>query len=114
MTIHRRDCPNVLRLSERAPERLIEVDWDMQGDNTYPVDIQIEAFDRPGLLRDITSVVANEKINMSRVYVTTKKKEHKARLAATLEIANIDQLSRILALLSQLPNVVEVRRRRSS
>jgi GTP pyrophosphokinase len=114
VTIHRRDCPNVLRLSERAPERLIEVDWDMQGDNTYPVDIQIEAFDRPGLLRDITSVVANEKINMSRVYVTTKKKEHKARLAATLEIANIDQLSRILALLSQLPNVVEVRRRRSS
>lgn len=114
VSIHRRDCPNVLRLSERAPERLIEVDWDMQGNNTYPVDIEIEAFDRPGLLRDITAVVANEKINMSQVYVTTKKKEHKARFAATLEIANIDQLSRVLALIAQLPNIVEVRRRRGN
>jgi GTP pyrophosphokinase len=66
------------------------------------------------LLRDITAIVANEKINMSAVNVITKKQENKAKLLATLEIANIDQLSRVLALISQLPNVVEVRRRRSS
>ncbi len=115
VTIHRRDCPNVLRFNDLARERLIEVDWDTQGsDDTYPVDVQIEAFDRPGLLHDITAVVANEKINLSAVNVITRKKEHKARVLATLEIANIDQLSRLLALLAQLPNVVEVRRQSST
>ncbi len=113
VTIHRKDCPNVLHLTEHAPERLIEVDWDTEGEVTYPVDVQIEAFDRPGLLRDITAVVANEKINMSAVNVMTKKKEHKAKVLATLEIADIDQLSRILTIIERLPNVVEVRRRRS-
>ena len=111
VTIHRRDCPNVLRLNEREPGRLIAVDWDTQGDATYPIDVQIEAFDRPRLLHDITAIVANEKINMSAVHVVTRKRENKALVSATLEIANIDQLSRVLALISQLPNVVEVRRR---
>ena len=113
VTIHRRDCPNVLRLNEKDPERLIAVDWDTQGDATYPIDVQIEAFDRPRLLHDITAIVANEKINMSAVHVVTRKNENKALVSATLEIANIDQLSRVLALIAQLSNVVEVRRRRS-
>lgn len=112
VTIHRRDCANVLRFNEEGRERLIEVDWDMKGDDTYPVDIEIDAFDRPGLLRDITAVVANEKINISTVSVITRKKELKAKVLATLDIANIDQLSRVLALIAQLPNIVEVRRRR--
>jgi GTP pyrophosphokinase len=111
VTIHRGDCPNVLRLREKSPERLIAVDWGIQRDVTYPVDIQIEAFDRPGLLRDITGVFANEKINLSTVNVVTRKKEHKAKVLATLDISNIDQLSRALAKVEQLPNVTEVRRR---
>ncbi len=112
VTIHRRDCPNVLRFNEEGRERLIEVDWDMKGNDTYPVDIEIDAFDRPGLLRDITAVLANEKINISTVSVITRKKELKAKVFATLDIANIDQLSRMLALIAQLPNVIEVKRRR--
>jgi GTP pyrophosphokinase len=111
VTIHRSDCPNILRLSETAPERLIAVDWGWQENVTYPVDVHIEAFDRPGLLRDITSVVANEHINMSTVSVATKKKEHKANVFATLDIEDIDQLSRILAKIEQLPNIIEVQRR---
>jgi len=111
VTIHRRDCPNVLRFDDERRERLIEVDWDVTGDRTYPVDVQIEAFDRPGLLRDITSVMANEKINLSAVNVTTQKKEHTATVFATLEIANIDQLSRVLARVEQLPNVLRAQRR---
>jgi GTP pyrophosphokinase len=111
VTIHRSDCPNILRLSETAPERLIAVDWGWQDNVTYPVDVHIEAFDRPGLLRDITSVVANEQINMSTVSVATKKKEHKANVFATLDIEDIDQLSRILAKIEQLPNIIAVQRR---
>jgi GTP pyrophosphokinase len=112
VTIHRRDCSNVLRFNAEGRARLIEVDWDMRGDDTYPVDIEIDAFDRPGLLRDITAVVANEKINISSVSVITRKKELKAKILATLEITNIDQLSRMLSLISQLSNITEVRRRR--
>ncbi|RME74072.1 MAG: GTP diphosphokinase [Chloroflexi bacterium] len=114
VTIHRRDCPNVLHLQERSPERLIAVDWDFQSDTTtYPVDVVIEAFDRPRLLHDITSVVANEKINLSAVQVATRKKENKALVYVTLEVRNIDQLSRVLARIAQLPNVIEARRKRS-
>lgn len=113
VTIHRRDCPNVLRFNERSPERLIEVGWEAEPDVTYPVDVEIVAFDRPGLLRDITAIVANEKINLSAVNVNTRKKEHQARVYATLEISNIDKLSRVLALIAQLPNVLEARRRRN-
>ncbi len=111
VTIHRVDCPKVLQLYDKSPERLISVDWGKERDvTTFPVDVYIEAFDRPGLLRDITAVVANERINMSMVSVVTKKKEHKASVSATLDIANIDQLSRLLAMIEQLPNVLEVRR----
>lgn len=112
VTIHRRDCPNILGFDDEGRARLIEVDWDMRGDNTYPVDIEIEAFDRPGLLRDITAVLANEKINISTVSVITRKKEMKAKIMATLDIANLGQLGRTLNLIAQLPNITEVRRRR--
>jgi GTP pyrophosphokinase len=112
VTIHRRDCPNILRFDDERRERLIAVDWDVTGDKTYPVDVQIESFDRPGLLRDITSVVANEKINLSSVTVTTRKREHRAIVFATLEITDIDQLSRVLALIEQLPNVLRAQRRK--
>ncbi|MFN8453175.1 MAG: GTP diphosphokinase [Anaerolineae bacterium] len=112
VTIHRRDCPNILGFNDEGRARLIEVDWDMRGDDTYPVDIEIDAFDRPGLLRDITAVLANEKINISSVSVITRKKEMKAKILATLDIANLDQLGRVLNLIAQVPNIVEVRRRR--
>ena len=112
VTIHRQDCPNILRLKETRSDRLIEVEWDMTGDETYPVDIQVESFDRPGLLRDITALLANEKINLSSVNVATTKKEHKAVVFATIDITNIDQLSRVLARIEQLPNVIEASRRK--
>ena len=113
VTIHRRDCANVLRLMERSPERLIAVDWGGAGNvTTYPVDVYIEAFDRPGLLHDIAGIVANQKINMSAVNTVTVRSENLARVTATLEVTDIDQLSRVLAMIEQLPNITEVRRRK--
>ena len=113
VTIHRRDCPNALSLMQRSPERLISVDWgDVGNQATFPVDVYIEAFDRPGLLLDITSIVANQKINMSSVHTVTTKNDNRARVSVTLEVKNIDQLSRTLAMIEQLPNVTDVRRRK--
>jgi GTP pyrophosphokinase len=108
VTIHRRDCPNILRMNDR--ERLIEVDWGTEVTETHPVKVRVEAYDRQGLLRDIAAVVADEAINMSAASVATRKKDHMATMTVTLEIADIDQLSRVLARLEQLSNVVEARR----
>ena len=111
VTIHRQDCGNVLRLQGDDRDRLIEVEW---GDDTgegYAVDIAVEAYDRSGLLRDITSLLANEKINLQGVNTATDESDGIARMSLTLEIADIGQLSRVLTKIGQLPNVVEARRK---
>ncbi|MCW9089372.1 MAG: GTP diphosphokinase [Gammaproteobacteria bacterium] len=112
VTIHRSDCRNVLNLPENKRARLIEVEWGGMGEETtYPVDVEVEAIDRQGLLIDVYSVLANEKINILATNTLTDKKSHTARIDLTLEIANIDQLSRVLGRINQLPNIVEVRRK---
>ena len=111
VTIHRQDCGNVLRLQGEDRDRLIEVEWGAAADETYQVDIAIEAYDRSGLLRDITSVLANDKINLNGVNTLTDKQDGIARMSLTIEITDISQLSRVLAKIGQLPNVVEARRK---
>ncbi|MDH3559460.1 MAG: GTP diphosphokinase [Gammaproteobacteria bacterium] len=111
VTIHRQDCGNVLRLQGQDRGRLIEVDWGLPSDEGYLADVSIEAYDRPGLLRDITAVLANEKINLSGVHTGTDMSDGIARMSLTLEIADIGQLSRVLTQIGQLPNVVEARRK---
>ena len=101
----------MLRLQGDDRDRLIEVEW---GDDTgegYAVDIAVEAYDRSGLLRDITSLLANEKINLQGVNTATDESDGIARMSLTLEIADIGQLSRVLTKIGQLPNVVEARRK---
>ena len=108
ITLHRRDCPNILRLKER--ERLIEVNWGTDTGEVYPVMIRVLAYDRPGLVRDIADIVAAEGVNMSATSAITNKKDHTAIIAATLEIRGVDQLSRILNKVDRLQNVLEARR----
>jgi GTP pyrophosphokinase len=110
VTVHRKDCRNVLNIRDR--ERLIEVDWG-QDKQTYPVLIRVQAYDREGLVRDIASVVSDERINMTSLNVATRKKDNTATFTATLEISSIGQLSRLLAKIEQLPNVLEAHRQAS-
>ncbi|MBW2208398.1 MAG: bifunctional (p)ppGpp synthetase/guanosine-3',5'-bis(diphosphate) 3'-pyrophosphohydrolase, partial [Deltaproteobacteria bacterium] len=111
VSIHRQDCGNVLRLQGDDKDRLIEVGWGEPSEDVYSVDIFVEAYDRSGLLSDITAVLANEKINLSGVNTATDKSDGIARMQLTLEISDIGQLSRVLTLIGQLPNVVEARRK---
>jgi len=111
VTIHRQDCGNILRLQGDDRSRLIEVEWGIPSEAGYLVDIAVEAYDRAGLLRDITSVLANEKINLTGVQAATDPGDGIARMSLTLEIADIGQLSRVLSRIGQLPNVVEARRK---
>ena len=69
--------------------------------------IRIIAIDRPGLMRDVADVVASEGVNMSSASAQTNQKEHTAVLGATLQISDMEQLSKILTKIERLPNVLE-------
>ena len=104
-TIHRQDCPNILRIKDR--ERLVKVSW---GENvrTYPVPIRIRAFDRQGLMGDITTLLNSESVNIVDVQVGMSK--NLADLRLVIEVRDIAQLSRMLARIENLPNVLEALR----
>ncbi len=110
VSIHRRDCSNYLRLSAESPQRLIAVSWGQEPDKDYSVDIEIIAYDRHGLLHDVTSVFANNRVNLIAANTLSNKDNNQAKMRLTIEISNIDDLSRVLAKISQLSNVVSARR----
>lgn len=108
VTIHRKDCTNVINTSER--DRLIEVDWGEKEKQTYPVAIIIHAFNRLGLMRDVSDVIANEQINITDVSVNGK--EHITDVGITMEVIDLSQLKRVMDKIEQLANIIEVSRRR--
>ncbi len=112
VTVHRTSCPNIAsRVRTGNDQRLVEVQWASAPEETYLVDVQITAYDRVGLLRDFSSLVADEKINMPSVDVLTGQKDNVAQINATLAITDVAQLTRILTKIDRLPNVIESRRR---
>ncbi|HEX7044340.1 MAG TPA: GTP diphosphokinase [Burkholderiales bacterium] len=111
ITVHRRDCPNALRHHGENEERLIEVSWGAAAGGTYPVEIEVIAYERPGLLRDITALLANERINVIALNTVVDKGQHIARMTFTVEIPDLHVLARLLALIDRVPNVAEVHRK---
>ncbi|MDX2316548.1 MAG: GTP diphosphokinase [Gammaproteobacteria bacterium] len=112
VSIHRGDCANALRLSMADRARVIDVTWEESGKDTYPVSLQLVAYDRSGLLRDITAVVANEDVNVAALTSEFDQGEQMAHVRLTVEVTDLAQLSRVMDRLSHLANVVEVRRAR--
>lgn len=110
--VHRQDCPNALRWQNEDSERLINVEWSNSNEvQVYPVDIQIFAFDRRGLLNDVCQIIYFEGINiLATNTITNKNKENEVKMQFTLEITSLDQLSKALAKIDNLPNVMEVTR----
>ena len=113
VTIHRRDCHNLLRLQQAEHERLLEVDWTRETRNTYPVEIQVRAYDRQGLLRDITEVLSNERLNVMGVNTLTDRRTQIADMTLSLDVSDATQLSGALTRIEQLPNVIDARRKSS-
>lgn len=111
ITIHRVSCPNMVgALRKGSDGRLVDVQWTAKAEKTYPVKIQVSAYDRSGLMRDVASLVADENINMRSVEALTGQKNNLAVITALLEIEDAVQLMRILTKMDRLPNVVEARR----
>lgn len=112
VTVHRADCATALQLQDRESERLIEVSWGGEPVQTYPVEIFIKAYDRSGLLRDVSQLLANEKINVLEASTRTNRDDNYASMMLTLEVPNLHLLGRLLTRIGQLPNVIEARRNR--
>ena len=110
VSIHRSDCPNILRARNRNDQHLIEVNWGGPEQDVYTVDIKILAYDRKGLLHDITALLSNEKINVTAVNTKSDASTHEATMRLTLEIENLARLSKLLTRINELPNVHEARR----
>jgi GTP pyrophosphokinase len=113
VTIHRRDCVNVINMDKENLCRLIEADW---GDNlgkSYTVSIHIEAFDRQGLLRDVSKVLSDEKVDVIGVNTLSNKDQQTADMTITVEIADLNQLGRVMDKINQLQNIISVSRSHS-
>ena len=106
VTVHRADCANIGTESER----LIDVTWGKSSqEQRYSVAIEIVAYDREGLMLDISTVMADEKVNMSSVNVSVR--QNIATFNLTIEISDMQKLTRILTRLESIPSVTEARRR---
>jgi GTP pyrophosphokinase len=104
-TIHRQDCPNVLRIKDK--ERLLQVDWG-KVEHTFPVPIKVKAYDRQGLMGDVSTLLDTENINIADVNVTVNRSL--AVINLVVEVKDLPQLSRILTRIENLPNVLEAHR----
>jgi GTP pyrophosphokinase len=108
VSIHRADCSNFANMCSRHPERVIETAWGGGGGGVFAVDVVVDANDRQGLLRDISEVFSREKINVTAV--NTLSKQGSARMGFTVEIAELAQLKRTLAMIREVSGVVGARR----
>lgn len=106
VSIHRSDCARLVRLQDVSPERVIEVEWGGSPTDNYEVDVAIEAYDRHGLLRDITGLFANARINVLTINTQTNKKEHTATMRLRVEVPNLASLSKLLERINRLKNVI--------
>ena len=106
-TIHRRDCPNILRMMDKDRERIVKVTWG-EPQKTFPVSMEIKAYDRQGLMWDVYNILYTEGIN---ILANNQKIAHNiATINMTLEVRDIAQLSMILTRIENLPNVLDAHR----
>jgi GTP diphosphokinase / guanosine-3',5'-bis(diphosphate) 3'-diphosphatase len=107
ITVHLRSCPTVL--NEREVTRLIDVEWEAAPAQTYPIAVRVEAYDRTGLLSDITQVMAENKVNILSANVGVNP-DHTAVVAMTLQVASVAQLAKVMSRVEQLKDVLSVQR----
>ncbi|WP_444941155.1 GTP diphosphokinase [Microbulbifer sp. ZKSA004] len=111
VSIHRKDCANMLRMQVEESERVLQVSWAEKPRELYAVEIMIEAYDRQGLLRDVTVMLDSQKINITAMQTRSNKNKHTVEMIVTAEIHNFEELSQVLHRINQLPNVAAAKRR---
>ena len=108
VSVHRADCSRFIALQSSSVERVIDVEWGDSPRADYKVDVAIEAYDRQGLLRDITELFANARINVLSIVTDTNRKSHTATMRLTVEVPNLGFLSKLFERINRLNNVISV------
>jgi GTP pyrophosphokinase len=114
VAVHRRDCSNFRHMAEVQPGRVIEVGWgaaDRDRAGVYPLDVLIEAADRPGLLRDISEVFAREKMNVTGAHTQSARDRSTAWMTLTVEVPDVNRLAPVLRQIARVPGVRHARRK---
>lgn len=120
VAIHRRDCSNLRHMAQTAPGRVIDVQWGSPEPGRdrpalYPLDVLVEASDRPGLLRDISELFMKERVNVTGVHTESAKARGADRGTAwmtfTVEVADSARLQPVLAQLARIAGVRHARRK---
>jgi GTP pyrophosphokinase len=112
VSIHKASCANLVRLRDANPQRVLAVDWGRpSAERTFPVAVLVDAFDRRGLVRDISGVLADEHISIEAMNTTTDAAQNTALVDVTVKVHGLDELSRLLSRFSALPNVIRARRK---
>lgn len=110
ISIHRQDCNNVSYLLPQHESRLIEVNWNDKQLSSYYADLQVRAYGGENLLKEIASLMANLKIDLTALNSTINKKNNMIYITMTIQIQDLDQLQQLTNQLHHLPNVIEVKR----
>lgn len=109
VSIHKVACPDYVRMISQEPERAVEADWEMQPTRGQSVQIVVEAYDRRGLLKDLTQVIFSDQINIRQVN-TISEADGIANMKLLIEVKGLAQLSKLLARLEQQPGIISARR----
>jgi GTP pyrophosphokinase len=112
VSIHAQACANLGRLSIKSPARVLAVTWGKMGSNEFPVDIEVQAFDRRGLVRDVSAALADDKISIQGMNTVTDKRDNLAHMQIKISITGLPQLSQVLTRIAQVPNVISARRKK--
>jgi GTP pyrophosphokinase len=112
VTVHRSDCASLLRMSARKPERVLKVEWSTANAGSLTIELYVSAYDRRGLLRDLTDVLAVERLSIDAVTSRTDHDSGMAYFTLAVAIDDLEQLGRVLRRLGAVPNVIEARRLR--
>ena len=112
VTIHRSDCPSLLRMRATKPDRVLNVEWSRKDSGNPAVELSVSAYDRPGLVRDITDVLAYERLSIEAMTTTTDRAAGTAHARVSVSVGDLEQLNRVLKRLETVPNVIHARRLR--
>jgi GTP pyrophosphokinase len=110
VTIHRADCPSLARMRASRPERVLQVEWACDSAEGLVVQISVTAYDRRGLVRDVTDVLALERLSIEAMTTTTDRDAGTAHVLVTVSVTDLEQLARLLRRLAGVPNVTHARR----
>jgi GTP pyrophosphokinase len=112
VSIHAQSCANLGRLSHKSPARVLAVNWGKMASREFPVEIEVQAFDRRGLVRDVSAALADDKISILGMNTVTDKRDNLAHMQIKISITGLPQLSQVLGRIAQVANVISARRKK--